>query len=268
MKSRLAVFGMAAAAVATISLGVTSANADGYNTGPRYAAPFSWTGIYIGGNVGGAWLDADFLSNHVSGVGPCVGGGFVTPCDPVNHSAAGFIGGAQLGGRWQTGRWVLGLETSYSWTHLEDTTTSFSAPGTLNYTSELKSIYTATAQVGYAWDRTLLYVKGGYAGGDLHFNSITVPGGTIGPVSTRVNGWTIGTGLEHALNKNVSVGLEYDYIRLDGDASTCSPTAGSVFSCPVPPGLVLKYADYTADVQQVVFRVNYKFGRDDPLPLK
>ena len=50
----------------------------------------------------------------------------------------------------------------------------------MQYSSELRSIYTATAQVGYAWDRTLWYVKGGYAGGDLHFNSVTIPGGTIG----------------------------------------------------------------------------------------
>ena len=53
MKSRLAVLGMAAA----LALGASQANADGYVRAPAYAAPFSWTGFYLGGNVGGAWSD-------------------------------------------------------------------------------------------------------------------------------------------------------------------------------------------------------------------
>ena len=87
-----------------------------------------------------AWLDANYLSNHVDGVGPCVGGGFVTPCDPVNHKAANFIGGGQLGLRWQQGQWVLRLEGSLAATRLQDTTASVIPPGDLTYTSELRSI--------------------------------------------------------------------------------------------------------------------------------
>jgi outer membrane immunogenic protein len=229
---------------------------------PAVAQPmpvFNWSGLYIGGHVGGAWLDANYLSNHATGAGPCFGSGFVTPCDPVNHRAANFIGGGQLGLRWQQGQWVLGVEGSLAATRLQDTTASVSLPDELNYTSDLRSIFTATVQAGYAWDRALWYVKGGYAGGRLHFDSFAT-GGATGPVSTWVNGWTVGTGLEYALIGNLSVGVEYDYIRLTGDASTCSPNAGNVFSCPVPPGLVLRYASYTANIHQVLVRLNYKFG--------
>jgi opacity protein-like surface antigen len=77
----------------------------------------------------------------------------------------------------------------------------------------------------------------------------------------------LGTGVEHALSRNVSVGVEYDYFRLEGDASTCVQGV-SVFSCS-PPGLPLKYADITSDIHRVVLRLNYKFGRDDDYrPLK
>ena len=54
MRSRFAVIGMAFAAVGTIALGASQASADGYSSGPRYVAPFSWTGFYIGVNGGGA----------------------------------------------------------------------------------------------------------------------------------------------------------------------------------------------------------------------
>ena len=144
---------------------------------------------------------------------------------------------------------------------------SFNLPATLNYTSELKTIYTATGQIGYAMGRTLVYVKGGYAGGRMDLDSTTLPApSAIGPTKTNLNGWTIGGGIEQALDKNFSIGLEYDFIRLEGDASTCTTGAASVFSCPA--GLPLRYADITTDVHQVLLRLNYKFGRDEYRPLK
>lgn len=265
MKLRLAALGMAA----TVALGANQANADGYVQAPRYAAPFSWTGFYIGGNVGGAWSDTQYLSNHVSGVGTCVGGGFVTPCDPVDHSATSITGGGQIGARLQSGVWVFGVEASLNALRLKDTTASFNVPATLNYSSELQSVYTATGQIGYARDRTLWYVKGGYAGGRMDLDSTTLPApSAVGPAKTNLNGWTIGTGIEHALDRNFSIGLEYDYIRLEGDASTCTTGAASVFSCGAPGSLPLRYADITSDIHQVLLRLNYKFGRDEYRPLK
>jgi outer membrane immunogenic protein len=113
-------------------------------------------------------------------------------------------------------------------------------------------------QAGYAWDRTLWYVKGGYAGGEMKLNSITIPVGTLGPAKTNLNGWTVGSGIEYAW-QNLSVGLEYDYIRLEGGATTCAPNnPASVFTCA--GGLPLRYANIASDVQQVVVRLNYELG--------
>ena len=83
---------------------------------PIYVAPaFTWTGFYVGGNVGAAWggrdncplrntldhgvytLDSDYLPN-------CNGGNRV-----------GVIGGVQAGYNWQFGGWLFGLEGDINW---------------------------------------------------------------------------------------------------------------------------------------------------------
>src|SRR6516165_2920632 len=60
--------------------------------------PFSWTGFYIGGNIGAAWAHHDF---HDS-------------CDSANFDAgtgnAVVIGGAQVGLNYQSNQFVWGGE--------------------------------------------------------------------------------------------------------------------------------------------------------------
>ena len=56
---------------------------------------FSWTGFYVGGNIGGAWsnnrwTDTVFLTNFNNG----------------NNGV--FIGGGQIGGNYQIGQFVIG----------------------------------------------------------------------------------------------------------------------------------------------------------------
>jgi outer membrane immunogenic protein len=254
---KLLIAGIAAAAFC----GAPAIAADLPTKGPVYKAVdpiFDWSGFYVGGHAGYAWSDLRYLSNHIAGVGPCVGGGFITPCDPVNQKANGFVGGGQVGTRWQTGTWVFGIEGTWAWTDLGASSTSVTSPGTLTYDSKVKQIYTGTAQVGYASDRALWYVKGGYAGAQLFLNSITIPGGTVGPVNTNLNGWTVGTGLEYGFAPNWSLGVEYDYIQLRGNATTCSPSPGSVFTCPTPTPL--KYASIRDNISEVLLRLNYRFA--------
>jgi len=248
---QLLVAGIAAAAF----WGAPAFAADMAVKAPIAAPLFSWTGLYVGGNVGGAWSQTKYLSNHIQ----CVAGNnFTILCDPVDHRASSVAGGGQLGARWQRDHWVVGLDGSLDATSLSKTTPSFLVPASLNYSSELRTIYTGTVQAGYAWDRTLWYVKGGYAGGEMKLNSITIPVGTLGPAKTNLNGWTVGSGIEYAW-QNLSVGLEYDYIRLEGGATTCAPNnPASVFTCA--GGLPLRYANIASDVQQVVVRLNYKLG--------
>src|SRR5215468_1805681 len=69
---------------------------------PVYAPPpFTWTGFYLGGNIGGAWRN-DNLSDTLSGLNFSNG----------NNNGV-FIGGGQLGYNWQVGYAVLGIEAEF-----------------------------------------------------------------------------------------------------------------------------------------------------------
>src|SRR5271156_6786111 len=76
------------------------------------AIPFSWTGCYVGGHVGGGWSRTDFTD-------PGIAAGFPGTVLTIGAAAgdqvradgnAGVIGGAQAGCDYQfSNNWVVGL---------------------------------------------------------------------------------------------------------------------------------------------------------------
>lgn len=219
---------------------------------PPLAPIWTWTGFYIGGQVGGAWAESDWLTNSN---GLC-SGGFIIPCDPAGSRSSGWLGGGQLGARWQSGPWVFGVEASLAAASLKSTGCSAlgcNAAGGLDYTTRVGSLATATAQLGYAWDRSLWYVKGGYAGARITLNRISA--GTGGGGSEWANGWTIGTGYDYLLTQNFTLGVEYDYIGLTGSDILSCP-AGTVFAGCAPS---LRFSNITVNIHQVLLRGNIKF---------
>jgi outer membrane immunogenic protein len=78
-----------------------------------------------------------------------------------------------------------------------------------------------TGRVGYAWDRLLVYGKGGaawvhdtYARG-FGIPTAGFPAGTFFAQSQNntVSGWTLGAGVEYAFAPNWVAGIEYDYLQ-------------------------------------------------------
>ncbi len=65
---------------------------------PVYAAPFNWTGFYIGAHVGAGWSTEEWIANH---------------------NLNGFLGGAQIGYNWQSGWVVFGVEADASWADIK-----------------------------------------------------------------------------------------------------------------------------------------------------
>jgi outer membrane immunogenic protein len=185
---------------------------------PPIAAPFSWSGCYIGGNVGGAWGDID---QTVS-----VPDRFVIPSSGRSSSA---IAGGQLGCNWQyTPNWVFGIEGDINWLHLKRShdfalrnPTNNSEDVTGSQTTKLRWLTTARARLGYAWDRSLLYVTGGLAGGDVKSSvsmEITNIGGGSSVFSGSTSdvrwGWAVGAGYEYAFTRTISGKLEYLHFDL------------------------------------------------------
>lgn len=181
-----------------------------YTKAPVMAAPaFSWTGCYLGANVGGGTMTSDFFDGEPGGKGALAGG--------------------QGGCNYQDGNWVFGLEGEGYWSNIKINGSSSGIPnlvfpggGTSITNSSLNNNadFTIAARVGMAFDRTLIYAKGGWAWGDTKFNNSFVDTNAAGVVTSRgsssvsstLDGPMIGVGIEHALTRNWTVKFEYDFI--------------------------------------------------------
>src|SRR5262249_4984911 len=95
---------------------------------------------------------------------------------------------------------------------------------------------TATARWGYAWDRWLIYTRGGIAATHTEYSlsSSAASTGLLTGTATQSEtgadhrvGWTFGGGLELAISDNWSAMLEYAYADFGNKAVT---TTGSITS--------------------------------------
>ena len=190
---------------------------------PVFVAPiFTWTGFYVGLNAGYAGDQFNYPFNGSIYDEPYSGS--------ANINSSGFLGGAQIGYNWQFGNgFVLGVEADYAWANVEGRVGLGASIGdfgaSLAAGSELTSLGTLRARVGYGWDRALFYVTGGWAWGRVE-NTLSIGLGSnfdsFG-LERDVNksGWTLGAGVEYAFTNNLSFKTEYLYVDL-GDKNLYS----------------------------------------------
>jgi outer membrane immunogenic protein len=186
-----------------------------------YAPAFSWTGTYVGGNLGGIWGTFDmtpFATNNLTGAAASPG--------TMSMSSSSLVGGFQAGYNWQIGTWVLGIEQDYQFTGLKQTFSLVAAPSTPFLAGDSFSIKTdylaaTRAKLGVAWDRVMVYAAGGLETGELDGSAIYVARGVGGSPAqgfTDTNklhfGFNVGAGVEYAVTNNVFLGVEYRYIDL------------------------------------------------------
>jgi outer membrane immunogenic protein len=169
---------------------------------------FSWTGCYIGGHIGGGWGRKTFADTSRGDLIDFFSDEFFASS---RVDTSGFLGGGQVGCDYQFApNWVIGVEGSGSWADISGSTTfpDGSEPATTLH-AKTDWLASATARLGYAWDRWMLYAKGGAAwAGDKY--SLAAYLDTWRASETRT-GWTVGAGLEWAFAGNWSAKLEYDY---------------------------------------------------------
>jgi outer membrane immunogenic protein len=206
--------------------------------------PFSWTGFYIGGNVGVGWSNRT-VSDTLFGV------------DISNQgNGATFVGGGQVGANYQINNFVLGVEADFDWAGNNNNPGGIVIAGnTFQVTSNNTWVTTLAGRVGYAADRFLFYVKGG--GGWIGNNGFTVTNITTGTSVTTSSsnsdsGWLVGGGAEWAFADNWSWRIEYDFLGLSDRTLAVAPTV------PVIGGDVFTLHD--RNVQMVTLGVNYRFN--------
>jgi outer membrane immunogenic protein len=113
---------------------------------------YNWGGFYIGGD--GGWGEA----RNCWGIVPVAGA--IIP-DGCLSKSGGLIGG-QIGYRWQTGGAVFGLEAQGDWANLNSSHISVFNP-LFTTGTKVDGLGLFTGQIGYAWNASLLYLKGGAA---------------------------------------------------------------------------------------------------------
>lgn len=290
-------------ALAALAIGTSAQAAD--LPAPVYKAPvvapvvFSWTGFYIGANVGYSWgrADTDFAESTsataVTQIFRTAGPNLIstttttlpttTAAASVNNDLNGWLGGGQIGYNWQSGNFVFGLEADIQGTGQRGDNLICVTPacpvGGIFATSSYKLPWFATVRgrVGIAVQPTwLLYVTGGLAvaeidsafGGGLVGGPLAVASGG----NTTRTGWTVGGGVEAAINNNWSAKVEalyMDYGDFDtGFGGFTNTTVVNQLNTPqqgfntVTTTTATTTGNFHTHLTDVVLRVglNYRFG--------
>jgi outer membrane immunogenic protein len=237
---------------------------------PVYLPPvpiFSWTGLYLGGQIGYAW-DRDSENLGFSEPPVIVDGVVLFPGafinDSFSSSPQGVIGGAHIGYNLQINQWVAGLEGTVDGTSISKS--AFDPFSGLSVGTRADIQGSIRARAGIAWDRFLVYATGGAAFTGIRntYNDTTgfvtgVPG-TSETISRTRAGWTVGGGIEYAITNNWSVRAEYRYS--DFGHYTDTPLVAFV----TPFGDTLSVQHHLTE-NQVQAGFSYKFDSLAPAPV-
>jgi outer membrane immunogenic protein len=232
---------------------------------------WSWTGVYLGANVGYSWgrSKTDVQVNRSDNSA-------LLHTTSVDQDLRGAVGGGQIGVNWQSGIWVGGFEADVQATGQKGNAAFTCPAGICNTVAALPAasrLVTGTVDQKLSWYGTLrarlgvtvtpdvlAYATGGVAVGSITTDS-TISGfaGNGAAVSdgfstnnnSTKTGWTAGAGVEARLVGNWTGRVEYLYVDLGEITST------GLLATNVPPLRV----SYSSRVTDNIVRIglNYKF---------
>jgi outer membrane immunogenic protein len=241
---------------------------------------YDWTGVYVGGFVGGATgANATSSTNgSLSFFGP----------DPT-YSASGsrnystsssFMGGGTVGYNWQIPKtpYLIGLEGEYGYlgqSGSSQTSASQGYAGGMNYNTQNKTTIGSNygyglvgGRLGYALDRSLFYVKSGAVFTQVSSTNSSTPShigyNDFSSNSTQsggtTTGYAIGGGVEYApswySNKNLTLKVEYLYFGIP----TANSASASSQDLQEPYAVSTQtYHNSTGGISTAKIGVNYKF---------
>ena len=252
---------LAAFSSATLADTPTSSNTSSKST-------YDWTGVYVGGFVGGASSTKTTATEPYGGTLPSHYWNAPYGNTYSYDTNASFIGGGTVGYNWQIGKtpYLIGLEGEYGYL---DMSGSSNDPNSALYNSSKRGTGVnstnvggsygyglAGGRIGYAMDRTLFYVKSGavFTNTQTHYTDLAwlkTSGSSNSP------GYALGAGIEYALPpewfqlaKNISIKTEYLYL---GIARTQETSGHCHENDP------FSSADKISGIHTAKIGVNYKF---------
>jgi outer membrane immunogenic protein len=229
--------------------------APSYRQVPRFLV-YDWTGFYIGGHGGYAWT----------------GKSWQTPAgvELVNYTADDWVYGVQGGYNYQIRQWVIGVEAQASFGRVRKGA-SWVDPGTDPWINPdidpvkkpitqprtgttVEHLGTIAARLGYALDRSLIFVKGGAAWAHDVYRAIDTNAGErlLASATDTKWGWMVGVGYEYAFLGNWSAKIEYDYLGFGTQSITLVSVPGVT-----PP---TRTFDVSQNISLVKAGINYRFG--------
>jgi outer membrane immunogenic protein len=264
-----------------------SASADGVYQN-HYSAPllYSWSGSYVGLNVGFAWGTSNATTTtgcpgeappgyvcELNTPGSLANAPVVDGAGSGSMNLSGAIGGIEVGHNWQVNNFVYGVEADFGALNMSASRSGSgtwpflngAAPFAFTVGSSISTnwLLTTRARVGWTFSNVLLYATGGLALTDLKVSNFYTDGLTVLGVGTGhefssdsavTPGWTVGGGLEAALDEHWSLKGEYLFVDF-GHAST----TGNITN-PEDPGF-LNPISASQDLSAHLARVglNYRY---------
>ena len=220
-----------------------------------------WTGLYVGGFGGGA------AGTRVNTTQPGIWNG---SSDPYSYNTrAGSIGGGTVGYNWQLGRspYVVGIEGELGHLGSKGSTIDPGSGGANNdgsHETKIGGTYGFVGgRAGYAYKRSLLYVKGGAVfmqtktGYSDDCSTGACGSGLLETHGKKKSvGYAIGGGIEQALPpdwfkyaKNITVKVEYLYLGVERSQNTSGESSG----------ITLTTADRIKGIHTAKIGINYHF---------
>ena len=231
---------------------------------------YDWTGVYVGGFVGGA-TGSDVTSSEPYNSQE----GYWNGTDANNNysTKAGFIGGGTVGYNWQIGKtpYLVGLEGEYGYLDMSGRATDPNsvpdAGSDGSHSTNIGGSYgygLVGGRIAYAMDRTLFYIKSGAVFTSLqtgYTDACNISPCGSGFLSTTKQatdtGYALGAGVEYALPtewfklaKNISIKTEYLYLGINKtQASSGTDDWGEAYTT----------TDKINGIHTAKIGVNYKF---------
>lgn len=165
---------------------------------PLPSAPVgtTWSGFYVGGNLGAAFDPNDLSIKDLSAE---------QDLTLKFSNDTELIGGVQAGYNWQMGGWLLGVE------------------GDFDFADNISYLASVRGRVGWALGSWLLYGTGGVAFIDSD-NDFVVVSADDGPFSfsngNTDTGFVVGGGIDYKLAPHLSLGLEGLFYDFGSDSAT------------------------------------------------
>ena len=257
MKTRLLGL-LAATALTTAGLSAASAADLPVRAAPPVIAVapiFTWTGFYVGGNLGAGWRDSN--NDPVILTGPGIPGGLEGGTLIFgNNNDATFTGGGQIGYNYQIGSWVIGAEADIQGIDSGNNSNAVFIPGPGFTGTFVPGEFENGAdwwgsvrlRAGVAFDHVLVYATGGLA------------------YTEDNTGWTVGGGVEWALPVNwfgssaVTFGLEGLWVSIDQDDDSTRPIGTFTPVGGAPVNVFLPRSNDEQDFFVARAKLNFKFG--------